>query len=339
MSEHPRTSMYLLAVLVHGAAACAGQTPPAKAPAAKPAPSPETSGESSIEVSRLNPYLLFFFDGRDAASASAGDNWVADAAMKLGVGTYAIHRGDEAIVYDTFPSVAQARWVRAYLEDMGIRRFTVVLSHWHLDHIAGNAVYQDSEIIASARTSEILHARQGEIAAGQVWGPPAIDPVVLPTSTFEDRRTLRVGDLEVALLQVNIHSKDSTMLYLPRDRIALVGDTLEDPLTYMVEVGELANHLAGLEQMKEMDIERIYPNHGDPAVIAAGGYDKTLIDATMDYIGKMLARVHDPGYLDSAMEDYIGDSLARGWVHAFEPYRQVHQMNLKLVHEHYEDKQ
>lgn len=336
MSEYPISSICLLAVLGHGA--CASRPPAVEAPAAKADPTPESAPAPTIEVTRLGEYLLFFFDGRDAASASAGDDWVADAAMKLGVGTYAIHSGDEAIVYDTFPSVAQARWVRAYLEDMGIRRFTVVLSHWHLDHIAGNAVYADSDIVSSARTSEILHARQAEIAAGQVWGPPAIDPVVLPTITYDDRRTLRVGDIDVELIQVNIHSKDSTMLYLPRDRIALVGDTLEDPLTYMVEVEELSNHLTGLQQMKDMDIARIYPNHGDPAVIAGGGYDKTLIDATMDYIGKMLARVHDPGYLESAMEDYIGDSLSHGWVHAFEPYRQVHQMNLKLVHEYYKDK-
>ena len=35
--------------------------------------------------------------------------------------------------------------------------------------------------------------------------------------------------------------------------------------------------------MKKLDVERIYPNHGDPDVIMAGGYTKTFIDATAEY--------------------------------------------------------
>jgi len=91
-----------------------------------------------IKVKVLNDYLIFFFDGRRPAERYAqGWNWFDDAAMKLGVGTYAIHSGDQAVVYDTFTSVAQAKFVRDYLEKMGIKKFTVVHSHWHLDHIAG----------------------------------------------------------------------------------------------------------------------------------------------------------------------------------------------------------
>lgn len=309
--------------------------------AARPAPSAEApTAAPTIQVSRLSDHLLFFFDGRDAGApgASAGKTWVDESAMDLGVGTYAIHRGSEAVVYDTFTSVAQARWVREYLENMGIRRFTVVLSHWHLDHIAGNAVYADSRIVSSAATADALRTRQQAIEAGELWGPPAIDPLVLPGVTFEDTMRLQVGDIELQLIRINIHSKDSTILHVPADRIALVGDTLEDPLTYISEAAELPSHLVELRRLRAMDIDKLFPNHGDPRVIAGGGYDKTLIDATSDYIEKMLARVHDDGFLDSTMEDFIADSLASGWVNAFEPYRAVHKVNLGRVHAHYKDK-
>lgn len=299
----------------------------------------QPAGETpSIEVTRLSDYLLFFFDGRHPTSGPAQDNWVADAAMKLGIGTYAIHRGNEAIVYDTFTSVAQAKWVREYLEKQGIDKFTVVQSHWHLDHIAGNAVYADGEIISSSLTKKLLEEKKADIEAGKVWGPPAIEPLVLPTATFDGQTTRRLGGLEIQLHNVNIHSKDTTIIYIPSDKIALVGDTLEDPLTYMVEIGELPNHVAGLRAMRAMDIAAIYPNHGDPAVIKAGGYQKTLIDATIAYITKMLAHAHDPDYLEGSMEDYIGDALGQGWVHAFEPYREVHKMNLGLIHKHYKER-
>ena len=40
--------------------------------------------------------------------------------------TYAIHSGNQALVFDTFTSTAQAQWVHRYLERRGIERFTVV---------------------------------------------------------------------------------------------------------------------------------------------------------------------------------------------------------------------
>src|SRR6185312_620689 len=90
---------------------------------------------------------------------------------------------------------------------------------------------------------------------------------------------LRVGEIELELRRMNIHSIDGCVVYLPRDKFLLAGDTLEDPLTYMIEVENLAEHLRQLKEMKGWDIAKILPDHGDPDIIRAGGYDKTLIDA------------------------------------------------------------
>ncbi|AUX40527.1 MBL fold metallo-hydrolase [Sorangium cellulosum] len=291
-------------------------------------------------VKDLNDHLILFFDGRnpDARRLTPEWNWQDDAAMNLGIATYAIHRGDEALVYDTFTSPDQARRVRAHLEGRGVRRFTVVNSHWHLDHVGGNAAYQDAAIVACALTRDHLAKQRAEIESGTLWGPPAIQPLALPTRTFEGRLDLDVGGIRVELHQVNIHSKDSTVLYLPADKALLAGDTLEDTLTYMVEIEGLADHVANLRKLREMDIEAIFPNHGDPAVIQGGGYGKTLIDATIGYITRMVRRAHDEGCLNGTMEEYVQASAAKGWIHPFAPYRDVHQQNLKLVHDHYKDR-
>ena len=217
--------------------------------------------------------------------------------MKLGIGTYAIHRGDQAIVYDTFASMAQAKFVRDHLENMGIRKFTVVYSHWHLDHIAGDAVYGDSDAIATSLTRDALAKQRTAIESGTLWGPPAIAPVRIPGVAFDDFLPVSLGDIELELHRMNIHSIDGCVIWIPKDRILLAGDTLEDPLTYMVEVENLADHLKDLERMRQWDIAKIFPNHGDPDVIGGGGYDKTLIDATVAYVTKMLAKSHDRDYL------------------------------------------
>jgi hypothetical protein len=106
----------------------------------------------------------------------------------------------------------------------------------------------------------------------------------------------------------------------------------------MIEVENLAEHLRELEDMKRWDIAKILPNHGHPDVIKNGGFDTTLIDATIDYVSKVLTRAHDTDFLQGSMEDYLGDSAAKGWIRPFEPYREVHEQNLKLVHDYWKDK-
>ncbi len=295
--------------------------------------------ETDIEVSRLNDYLLFFYAGRGDAANSTEDNWVAGAAMKLGIGIYVLHRGNKAIVYDTMTSVAQGRWVKEYLrKELDIEHFTVVQSHWHLDHVAGNEAFKGHDIIAQKLTREIMVEKKAALEAGEEWGPPPINPLIIPNLVFNKSMDIYLDDLKLELLNYNIHTKDANLIYIPKDKILLCGDTLEDTITYMVDIGDLPTHLQGLQAMKQLDVKVLYPNHGNPEVIRQGGYDKTLIDATYNYISRMLMRAHDNNFLDSKLESFIADSLEKGWVTLWEPYREVHQMNLGLVHEYFQDK-
>ncbi len=292
-----------------------------------------------IKVHHHNDYLISFYAGRDEFERHLEErNWVDDSALKLGTAMYAIHSGKEAIVYDTFTSIPHAEFVRLYLEKLGVRKFTAVLSHWHLDHIAGSAVFEDCDIIATSLTRDALKRHKADIEAGKVWGPPPIAPLIFPNDTFEDHMQLSVGEIVVELRRRNIHSIDGCVLYLPKDKLLLAGDTLEDPLTYIIEPENLAEHITDLREMQSWDVAKIFPNHGDPGVIRAGGYDKTLIDATIDYVTKMLTGAHEPDFLTDTMEDFIADSAAKGWIHPFEPYREVHEQNLKVVHDYWKDK-
>ncbi len=292
-----------------------------------------------IRVTHQTPYLISFYAGREPYTRIAAErNWYDDSAMALGTAMYAIHSGSEAVVYDTFASIAQAAFVRGYLERLGVRKFTVVLSHWHLDHIAGNEVFGDGPIIATALTHAAMTRHRDDIEAGTVWGPPPIKPLVFPNILFDDCLQVRVGEIDIELRRKNIHSIDGCVAYLPRDKLLLAGDTLEDPLTYMIEVENLAEHVRDLEEMKRWDIANILPNHGHPQVIASGGFDTSLIDATIAYVTRVLGKAHDADFLQGTMEDYIGPEAAKGFVHPVEPYREVHAQNLKLVHDYWKDK-
>jgi cyclase len=291
------------------------------------------AAELNMRVFRINDHLISFYDGRPAPAPRPGNvrNWADYGALDVGVSTYVIHRGDQALVYDTFPTTHEAKWVRDYLARAGIRHFTVVNSHWHLDHVGGNAVYADVDRIATDTTIQLLTAKRAAIEAGTEWGPPAINPLAVPNIGVASDTNCYVGDIRVELRPVQIHSEDGLVVYLPGDRILLAGDTLEDTVTFIAEPEHVVEHYRNLQKLKQWNIDRIFPNHGNPDVIAQGGYAPTLIDATVDYLRKVIVRAHDRDYLRGTPEDYVADSVRKGWVSIWWAYREPHEVNLKRV--------
>jgi cyclase len=276
--------------------------------------------------------IVAFYDGRvEGYRFAEAPTWVDDGALALGIASYAIVDGDEALIYDTHVSVEHARFVRDALEAEGVTRFVVLLSHKHLDHIAGTAAFADCEVIATTQTAQALAADRGVIEAGTKAGPPGIDPLVLPTRTFEDHMTLDVGRLRLELIHVDIHSDDAALIWLPGDRLLLAGDTLEDTVTYLAEPDGLDRHLVDLERLWDLDPDRILPNHGAPEIIAAGGYPKGLIRATQDYI-RLLQRCRDePALRDAPLAELVADSVQAGWITYYAPYEAVHRENVAAV--------
>lgn len=291
-------------------------------------------GEMLQYLRILEPFdhILAFYDGRvPGHRVSAQPNWVDDGALELGIASYAIVDGNEALVYDTHISLEHAGAIREELSRRGVDRIVVVLSHWHLDHVAGNAAFKDCEIIASARTAAHMQRRREAIEAGTLEGPPAITPLVMPTRTYEDTLSLRVGRREVTLMHVNIHSDDATVLWLPRERILLAGDTVEDTITYVDEPEALATHLTDLDKLWALAPYRVLPCHGDPDWIASGGYPRTLIRATQQYI-RMLTRMRSESQLkDKPLRDLIAGPLDMEWITYFAPYERVHRANIEKV--------
>jgi glyoxylase-like metal-dependent hydrolase (beta-lactamase superfamily II) len=285
-----------------------------------------------MRVLRPADGVLAFYDGRIEGHRFAPQpNWVDDGALSLGIASYAIVSGDEALVYDTHISLEHASLIRSTLQDEGVRRFTVVLSHRHLDHVAGTEVFADCEVIACDRTAEHLARDRAAIEEGALEGPPPIDPLVLPTSVFSGRLALDVGRTRVELLQTDIHSDDATVAWVPAQRLLLCGDTMEDTVTYVDEPESLAVHRANLDELWELAPERILPNHGDPDVIASGGYPPSLIRATQEYIATLERCRTDVALRDVPLRELLAERLSDGSLEYFAPYEDVHRRNVATV--------
>lgn len=279
-----------------------------------------------LRVLEPHPGLLAFYEGRVPGHRFAeGRNWVDDGALSLGVASYALIRGDQAIVYDTHVSVAHGRFIRDSLAARGVRNIRVVLSHWHLDHVAGTQAFAGCPVIANVRTAAHLAAHQSGIEDGHLHGLPAINPLILPDTLFDGRLVLDLGGEAVELITANIHSDDATVIWLPERRILLAGDTVEDCVTYVAEPQGFAAHLTDLARLAALSPRWVLPNHGAAEVIAAGGYGAALLDATAAYIRQLQAAA------PLTMAEAIAPWLAGGTLQYFEPYEAVHAQNLQRV--------
>jgi glyoxylase-like metal-dependent hydrolase (beta-lactamase superfamily II) len=274
------------------------------------------------------PGVLAWYDGRVPGYRwSEGPNWVDEGAMELGIASYAVWDGDEALVYDTHVSTIHAERIRADLAARGITRFTVVLSHWHLDHVAGTAIFADCPVIANVRTDRWLRTQRHAIEAGTLLGSPPIRPLVLPTRTFDGRLDRRVGARAVQLIAANIHSDDATVVFLPDARILLAGDTIEDPVTYVAEPQDFALHLADLRRLRALAPLRVLPAHGAPDRIASGGFGPGIIDAAIRYT-EWLTGLKGRPELARPLGEVIGADVEAGTLVWCDEYEAVHQGNI-----------
>ncbi|HLZ66015.1 MAG TPA: MBL fold metallo-hydrolase [Aliidongia sp.] len=284
---------------------------------------------ATMRVIRPAPSVIGFYDGRVAGVRAHSDasNWLDDGAFVLGICSYAIIDGDEALVFDTHISRAHAEIIRRTLHELGIGRIRVALSHWHADHVAGNEVFADCEIIANRLTAAALEANRTRLEARD----PPIRPLIMPNRLFEDALDLAVGSIRVELRQVDIHSRDGTVLFLPETGLLVAGDALEDPVTYVAEPDRLEHHLSDLQRLAGWPIARILPSHGVLETIAAGGYDKRFIEASRRYVEKLVRCRTAPELADPDLRSFAADAFAAGAISYFAPYEAVHRDNLAAV--------
>jgi glyoxylase-like metal-dependent hydrolase (beta-lactamase superfamily II) len=114
-------------------------------------------------------------------------------------------------------------------------------------------------------------------------------PIVPPTLTFADRRTLDLGDLTLELIFFGRgHSISDTLVYIPQDKL-LVSGAIAYQRAQLPEIGEktdladIRRFLAVLDGLlaPETQIDRVIPSHSPPL-------QKADLKPVRDYYQKML---------------------------------------------------
>ena len=158
----------------------------------------------------------------------------------------------------------------------------LVNTHANGDHCWGNELVASAQIIASARTAEemttsisptmvaTLLKRAPELGQlgeflSHAFGSFDFDNITLtlPTKTFEDELTLKVGDKEVHLIEVGpAHTLGDTLVHIPTNRVVFTADILFIGGHPIIWAGPTSNWLRACDRILEMDVDTIVPGHG-----------------------------------------------------------------------------
>ena len=292
-----------------------------------------------MQIIEINSNIIAFYFGAEAepechyADSPVENDWVVGACHSLGVASYVVHNGDSCLVFDTLCSPEQANIIKTYMENLGIRKFTVVLSHWHLHHVGGNALYKGYNIIATRKTRDTLQQLKPEIEAGtSSWGPPAINNLCLPDIVFDDNLSVFIHDLEVQLHSFNIHSSDSLCAYIPQFKALLAADMVEDTIPFISDPKHVGEHIQNYAKLLELDIRTILPNHCRLEALKKGGYSKSLIESSCFYLSKLCGTIKaNPSAKVLDLKTFMSEYLNAGQITFWPPYERIHENNVQKM--------
>jgi cyclase len=111
--------------------------------------------------------------------------------------------GGQTLVFDAGFSPHAAKELRQAAEDLTQNRVVfLVNSHHHTDHVLGNQVFADAQIVAATETKTLMQKRLGRLAQELAQLPQAIlqAKAQKPTSTWEEHLyALELAELEALL--------------------------------------------------------------------------------------------------------------------------------------------
>ena len=201
----------------------------------------------------------------------------------------AIVTSEGTVVVDTLPFPRETREMIDFLRaesKRGIRY--VVNTHHHADHVYGNYLFEEADIISSERCREVMR-KSGEknLAEAKAQTPELAEVTLrLPNISFPDKLTLNLGDRGLRLMPLNGHTPDGVGVYVEGDRILFAGDAVM-PLPYIFW-GDRAALQETLRMIKEMNLENIVQGHGE--VLLKGEIDEAL-DASSAYLDCIYEKV------------------------------------------------
>jgi len=263
------------------------------------------------------------------------DIYVFTSEMYVQVTAGAILTPQGTIVIDTLPFPQESRAMRSFLREHSPRGILyVVNTHYHADHVYGNYLYPESEIISWKGTRDYLERHgQEHLRQAQEETPELAEVKLrLPNILFEKGRMfLYLGGKTLEFIHAPGHTADSIAAYLHEDRLLFAGDAMM-PVPH-IAWGSWKSMVQTLERLLRMRLDNIVQGHGEvllrgeiPSTIAT---NITYLNGIYDRVAAHVAR---GGKREELKRWRIGDfGLSRLLLGGLAS--QLHQANLLVLYD------
>ena len=165
--------------------------------------------------------------------------------------------------------------------DSALRTFTaqpvrwVIATHYHADHLEGNAYWRARGAEVIGHESIAAEARKDTTIQELAWHRAPAVPAALPSRAFRDSLVLRFEGTDVAIRHAPAaHTGGDAIIWFPRANVVHMGDILElgaPPFVDWWAGGSLDGMIAAVDTVLQRvnDRTRIIPGHG-PVTDRAG---------------------------------------------------------------------
>lgn len=247
----------------------------------------------------------------------------------------AIVTPEGTVVIDTLPFPRETQEMLDFLRGesrRGVRY--VVNTHHHADHVYGNYLFQEADIVATEKCREVMRKTGEKSLAEAKQQTPELSEVVLrlPNLTFPDKMTLHLGDRVLRLMPLPGHSPDGMGVFIEGDKILFAGDAVM-PLPYIFW-GERVLLQETLKMIKGMNLENIVQGHGE--VLLKGEINETL-DQGVEYLDTIYDKVKSKLSTRTSKERLVNDitleSCGYSSIALDGLVKQLHRSNLLRVYQ------
>ncbi|AJY40943.1 MULTISPECIES: MBL fold metallo-hydrolase [Burkholderia] len=207
--------------------------------------------------------------------------------------------GDDAVlVADTQATPVMAEDVIRRIREVTDKPIKyVLLTHYHAVRVLGASAYGADHVIASQDTYDLIAERGAADMKSEIERFPrlfrsveSVPGLTWPTLTFKGEMTLRLGRLEVKIMQLGRgHTKGDTVVWLPQDKVLLSGDLVEYGATPYAGDAYFQDWPATLDAIAALGPEKLVPGRGaalkTPREVADG------LAGTRAFVSELYAKV------------------------------------------------
>jgi len=283
-----------------------------------------------MQIKKIDAHV-FYVQGASEMGSSANQNFISNAGF--------IVTPAGVVVVDALGSPELARKLLVEIRKITPKPIhTVVLTHYHADHIYGLQVFKEANarIVAHVAAREYLFSDTAklrlEVSRQELW--PWIDEktrLVPADMWLTGSHTFTVGGIAFDIRPVGpSHTAEDLVVYLPQKKILFAGDLVFRNRIPYVGQADSRHWIEALQNLLAFDTQWVIPGHGPISNDPKG--DMTLTRDYLIYLRESMGRAA------SEMEPFESAYAKTDWsrfekMPLFKPANRMNAYNTYLLME------